>query len=186
MDKSQLERLRQLAGTKTVVKTPAELPNKNMYQIKEMLTEASDEERARYDAADGTGKKVTVAKAPWEKDDKDDVKEADDEELDETALDLSMKNAGPMKDIFSDPKDKNKKDDKKEPTNEQEQMREWSNSVYQQYEDRGHVMDQPEGETVDLSLRRYLNADPMKVSLEEDVISDKLIEEYNKFKKDKK
>jgi hypothetical protein len=68
--------------------------------------------------------------------------------------------------------------------NESQQMREWANSVYQQYDDKGHVMSQPEGETVDLSLRRYINATPGKVTVAENNITAKsLTESYNKFKR---
>lgn len=62
------------------------------------------------------------------------------------------------------------------------QMREWSNSIYKQYDDKGHIHEPPKGETVDISLRRYLNAKPHKVSIEEDIVAEKLIEEYHKFK----
>jgi hypothetical protein len=65
---------------------------------------------------------------------------------------------------------------------EQQQMREWSNSVYQNYEDKGHIMDQPEGETVDLSLRRYLNAEPTKVQVSESHTPKSLTESYKTFK----
>jgi len=63
-----------------------------------------------------------------------------------------------------------------------EMMREWSNSVYKQYDDRGHYQEQPEGEIVDLSLRRYLNAEPQKVQLEEDIEEDDMLREYKEFK----
>jgi hypothetical protein len=65
---------------------------------------------------------------------------------------------------------------------EQQQMREWSNSVYQNYEDTGHIMAQPEGETVDLSLRRYLNAEPTKVQVAENHTPKSLTESYKSFK----
>jgi hypothetical protein len=61
-------------------------------------------------------------------------------------------------------------------------MREWSNSVYKQYDAREHYQEQPEGETVDLSLRRYLNAEPMKVSIAESYTPRKLGADYKKFK----
>jgi hypothetical protein len=67
-------------------------------------------------------------------------------------------------------------------TNETQQMREWSNSVYQNYEDTGHIMAQPEGETVDLSLRRYLNAEPSKVQVAESHTPKSLTESYKSFK----
>ena len=70
----------------------------------------------------------------------------------------------------------------KEPKNEQQQMREWANSVYKQYDDRGHYQEQPEGETVDLSLRRYVNAKAMPVSIEESHTPSKLAKAYRTFK----
>jgi hypothetical protein len=72
--------------------------------------------------------------------------------------------------------------DVKHVATEQQQMREWSNSVYQNYEDKGHIMDQPEGETVDLSLRRYLNAEPTKVQVSESHTPKSLTESYKTFK----
>lgn len=69
-----------------------------------------------------------------------------------------------------------------EPKTEQQQMREWSNSVYKNYEDRGHIQAQPEGETVDNSLRRYLNAEPHKVQVSESHTPKKLSESYKTFK----
>ena len=141
--------------------------------VDEAIDEASDEDNeiSRMSALAGLDKepkkKVSVKKAPW------------DDELEEGA-----------KPDFADIDDDGDKDetakkaaDDKEAMSEQQQMREWSNSVYKQYEDRGHVMDQPEGETVDLSLRRYLNAEPLKVSIEEDVTAESLAEAYKKFKK---
>jgi hypothetical protein len=68
---------------------------------------------------------------------------------------------------------------------EADMMREWANSVYKQYEDRGHYQEPPEGETVDLSLRRYLNADPQKVKIEEDHTEDGMLSEYKRHKGDK-
>jgi hypothetical protein len=72
--------------------------------------------------------------------------------------------------------------DVKKVATEQQQMREWSNSVYQNYEDTGHIMAQPEGETVDLSLRRYLNAEPTKVQVVESHTPKSLTESYKSFK----
>jgi hypothetical protein len=72
--------------------------------------------------------------------------------------------------------------DVKKVATEQQQMREWSNSVYQNYEDKGHIMAQPEGETVDLSLRRYLNAEPSKVQVAENHTPKSLTESYKSFK----
>ena len=143
-----------------------------MHRRQDNAMESSDEdsEIARMSALAGLDKepkkKVSVKKAPW------------DDELEEGA-----------KPDFADIDDDGDKDetakkaaDDKEAMSEQQQMREWSNSVYKQYEDRGHVMAQPEGETVDLSLRRYLNAEPSKVSIEEDITVESLAESYNKFK----
>jgi hypothetical protein len=61
-------------------------------------------------------------------------------------------------------------------------MREWANSVYKQYDDRGHYQEQPEGETVDLSLRRYVNAKAMPVRIEESIKPSTLAKAYRKFK----
>ena len=66
---------------------------------------------------------------------------------------------------------------------ESEQMREWANSVYKRYEDRGHYQEQPDGELIDLSLRRYLNAHPQPVKIEEDITSEDMIKNYTSFKK---
>jgi hypothetical protein len=43
-------------------------------------------------------------------------------------------------------------------------------------------MAQPEGETVDLSLRRYLNAEPTKVQVVESHTPKSLTESYKSFK----
>ena len=58
-------------------------------------------------------------------------------------------------------------------------LTEWNNSVNRKYDDRGTVMPQPEGETIDLSLRRYLGANPMPVKLSED----QLLQEYRLYKR---
>jgi hypothetical protein len=65
--------------------------------------------------------------------------------------------------------------------NESQQMREWANSVYNNFDDRGHVQAQPEGETVDNSLRRYLNAEPTHVKIHEGHTPNTLTSEYKKF-----
>lgn len=62
------------------------------------------------------------------------------------------------------------------------QMAEWANSPGNQYEDRGHYTDQPEGETVDLSLRRYLDAEAHPVKVVEDHTEDGMLKEYKDFK----
>jgi hypothetical protein len=104
----------------------------------------------------------------------------DDEELDEADKPdfLDVDKDGDKEESF-------KKAAKDKPVSEQEQMREWSNSVYKNYEDKGHVMDQPEGETVDNSLRRYLNAKPSKVTVSETHTPKTLSESYKKFKNTK-
>jgi hypothetical protein len=141
--------------------------------VDEAIDEASDEDNeiSRMSALAGLDKepkkKVSVKKAPW------------DEELEEGA----KPDFADIDDDGDEEETAKKAADDKEAMSEQQQMREWSNSVYKQYEDRGHVMDQPEGETVDLSLRRYLNAEPSKVSIEEDVTAESLAEAYKKFKK---
>ena len=86
-----------------------------------------------------------------------------------------------------EPGSEDRHDPVQEARTETEQMREWANSVYKQFDDRGTIMDQPEGETVDLSLRRYLNAKASPVRIEESTDHTKasLLTEYNKFKKDK-
>jgi len=67
---------------------------------------------------------------------------------------------------------------------EQGQMREWSNSVAGDVEDRGNYQEQPDGETIDNSLRRYLNAEAMKVSVQESHTDESMLNEYNAFKED--
>lgn len=168
--------------------------------------ESTANDRARYDAADsGDKKKVTLPKAPWEK---DEVKEADDKEEISSCCSARIDShdgkhgrcskCGEMASVvtteaakpdFADiDGDGNKKEtakkaakDKKE-MSETEQMREWANSVYKQYDDRGHYQEQPEGETVDLSLRRYLNATPQKVTVSEDIKPKDMLREYKSFK----
>lgn len=72
----------------------------------------------------------------------------------------------------------------KKEMSETDQMREWANSVYQAYDDRGDYQEQPDGETVDLSLRRYLNAKAEPVQIEEDHTPEGMLKEYKEFKKD--
>ncbi len=205
MDKNALDRLRQLAGNAPREQyTAADSSRQNMYQIRDSLMESSAVDRARYDAASDDKKKVTLKKAPWEKDKKE-VKEG--EKPDFADLDKDGDKKEPMakaakeKDLDEskypwldhpdrpgakkdkDAEDKDDKDEKKVKT-EADMMREWSNSVYQQYDDAGSVQEQPEGETVDLSLRRYLNAQPQHVTtVAEDIQPDDLLREYKEFKK---
>lgn len=62
---------------------------------------------------------------------------------------------------------------------------EWANSPGNQYEDRGHYSEQPDGETVDLSLRRYLDATGQPVKVVEDHTEDGMLKEYKQFKEEK-
>jgi len=69
---------------------------------------------------------------------------------------------------------------------ESTQMREWANSIDSRVEDKGKVMDSPEGEVVDTSLRRYLNASPTTVAItNEDHTESGMLREYTKFKESK-
>jgi hypothetical protein len=170
MDKKALERLRALAGTEKPVEKPVDDSRRNMYKIRDLMESAED--RARYDAANsGDKKKITLKKAPWEK---DDVKEAEKPDFADIDGDGDKEETA-----------KKAAKDKKEMT-EQEQMREWANSIYKQYDDKGHYQEQPEGETVDLSLRRYLNAKAMPVKIEENHTAKGMIKEYKEFKRGKK
>lgn len=64
---------------------------------------------------------------------------------------------------------------------EQMDIVEWGNSPFNKYEDRGIVFPEPiEGETVDNSLRKYLDAKPMKVTT--DITESQMVREYDKFK----
>lgn len=64
------------------------------------------------------------------------------------------------------------------------QMREWANSINGNVEDRGTYFEQPKGETIDLSLRDYLGAEPqsVKIAENEDIDADELLKEYKEFK----
>jgi hypothetical protein len=62
-------------------------------------------------------------------------------------------------------------------------IEEWANTPGNQYEDRGNYQEQPAGETVDLSLRRYLDAQPATVKVVEDIAVADMINEYKDFKK---
>lgn len=64
-------------------------------------------------------------------------------------------------------------------------VNEWSNSPAGRTDERESVSDQPEGEVVDLSLRRYLNADPSKVTVAEtDLVEADMLREYAEFKEE--
>lgn len=109
-----------------------------------------------------------------------------EEKLEEAKPDfLDMDKDGDKEEDMKDAiKDKEEGEAKNESTELSVQMREWSNSIYQRYEDRGDVTTQPEGEVVDLSLRRYLDADPTKVQIAEGEDWDpaKMVAEYKKHK----
>jgi len=204
MNNAELERLRTLAGTVQAKKEDLGPNNpsdngKTVQQIMETyvpVVEGGDDEKAKrraFDKADDEAgkKKVSLKKAPWEESieesDDEELEESDDEEKLEESDDEELEEAD--KPDFADIDDDGDKEetakkaakDKKEMT-EQEQMREWSNSVYKQYDDRGHYQEQPEGETVDLSLRRYLNATPQKVTVAEDIKPGALAKAYKSFK----
>lgn len=110
---------------------------------------------------------------PEDLDEDEELEESDDENLEESDDDQIEES--------HDDDDDDDEDDKEEMT-ETQKMREWSNSVYKQYDTREHYHEQPEGETVDLSLRRYLNAEPQHVKIEEDVNPKNLAKAYKAFK----
>lgn len=188
MDKNTLDRLRQLAGNAPAKQYTADSSRQNMYQIRDSLMESSAVDRARFDAASDDKKKVTLKPAPWEKDKKE-VKEAGKPDF--ADLDKDGDKKEPMAKAAKDKEevteaDDEEPEDKKKIKTEADLMREWSNSVYQNYEDAGNIQEQPEGETVDLSLRRYLNAQPQKVTaVSEDIKPEALLREYRDFKKAK-
>ncbi len=210
MKKAELERMKQFAGL-TLTESDTSHSTKNMYQILDSISEADKpdfgdidddgdkEETAKKAAKDKEDAEVTEAagdfsgyadnmkkQAEKRKKDKEaeEVTEAD-EELEESDADEKARQRALDK---ADDEARDKKVTlKKAPweeshKSEQEMMREWSNSVYQNYDDRGTVMPQPEGETVDLSLRRYLNADPTKVQVQESWSPAKMVAEYKKHK----
>lgn len=160
MDQKELDRLRRLAGNEVAPEQPEDRSRKNMYEIRQTLNEASKPDYADID--DDGDKDEPMKKAAK---DKEKTEESVEEELEESA--------DPYEDVSG-------------LQGEAKQMREWANSVYKQYEDRGHYQEQPEGETVDLSLRRYLNAEPQKVQIEEDIDEEAMLREYNEYKGSKK
>lgn len=214
MDKATLNRLRHLAGNEPAPKKVEDQSRRNMYEIRDVLAEAS---KPDYIDLDGDGdKKEPMKKAAKDKEKAKKVDEGKPEvqkprtdakalvrsaEKLQTDLEDKNKKKESTSTCESDQKpdflDKDGDGDKKEPMTkaikdkekkkkskktETEQMREWSNSVYKQYDDRGHYQEQPDGETVDLSLRRYLNATPMKVKVEENIKSSDMITKYRSFK----
>ena len=226
MDKTELDRLRTLAGNPPAVEAEPVKPQKTVQAIMETYVpvafeseEAEKAKRRALDKADdeASKKKVSLKKAPWEESveesddedgDKEEVTESDDKEEVSSCCSASIdshdgkhgrcSDCGEMASVVTteaakpdfadidddgDKKEPAKKaaKDKKEMT-ETQQMREWANSVYKQYDDRGHYQEQPDGETVDLSLRRYLNADPMKVQIEESIKPSDLAKAYRDFK----
>lgn len=200
---TDLERMLELSGLNAPKKAKPITEQLEMRTMLNVLNEGTEEqEKARQRALDAAEaepkKKVSVKKAPWES-----VEEST-EELDEADEDLDEAAKPDFADIDDDgdtdetakkaAADKDKVDETAAPFTETagEHMRrvmdsinEWNNTPGNDYEDRGHIMDQPTGETIDNSLRDYLNAEPMKVSVSEDIDAATLLEEYNKFKEDK-
>ena len=171
MDKAALDRLRSLAGTASAPEKVEDQSRRNMYQIRDTLMEASE-----LDEEPNEGKTESVAGSKHKE------RAARIAELRKEYNRITGKNA-PKGLELRDYKEMVAKA-KAEGKTESEQMREWANSVYKQYEDRGHYQEPPEGETVDLSLRRYLNADPQKVKIEENHTEDGMLKEYEEFLED--
>ena len=187
---TDLERILELAGKNTPKKADKVTEMNDMRKTLNILNESTEEEeKARQralDQADSEPKKpVSVKKAPWES-----VEEST-EELDEEDLDEAAKPDFADIDDDGDKEETAKKAaaDKEVTETAGEQMRkvmdsmnEWGNTAGNDYEDRGHIMDQPPGETIDTSLRDYLNAEPMKVSVQEDIKETDMLKEYAEFK----
>lgn len=121
-------------------------------------------------------------------DKEEDMKDAakDKEKTDEAVeLEEGEKPDFLKKDDEEDEDDKDKTDESYDHLDEMSKfikMAEWANSPGNQYEDRGHYSEQPEGETVDLSLRRYLDAEAHPVKVVEDHTEDSMLKEYKEFK----
>ena len=147
-----LDRMRELAGVNPVQENTTVVGT--MYEIRDKLTESHDTSAdcGCEDTCDCTHD-LDEAKKP----------DADGDGIPDWADDKD--------DTESDSMEKN----------ESQQMREWANSVYKNMDDRGHIQAQPEGETVDNSLRRYLNADPAHVKIQEGYTPTGLTSEYKKF-----
>jgi hypothetical protein len=56
-----------------------------------------------------------------------------------------------------------------------EEVTEWANSIDNRHDDRGTAWDQPEGDTINLSMRRYLGAKPQIVTIEEGVVTTEIV-----------
>jgi hypothetical protein len=67
-----------------------------------------------------------------------------------------------------------------------DKLAEWANSANGKIEDRGTIMDQPEGPAINNSLRDYLGAKPMKVTIAGDITESSMVADYAKFKKSRK
>lgn len=227
MNKTELERLRNLAGTGPAPEKVADNSHRNMYQIRDTLMESSKHQiKESYvvtmpiDDPETIGPKLydmfggMADDIGWDDegnfeayfDDKEDAKacarklrnyrhSTKNEMPKITKEGLNEKEKPDYADIDGDgdekesmkkaAKDKEEKVDEKvspDPKTEADMMREWANSIYKQYDDREHYHEQPPGETVDLSLRRYLNADPMKVKIEEDIEEKDMLKEYKDYK----
>lgn len=220
MDKTELDRLRALAGAAPAAEEKS--ATGNMYQIRDTLMEAAKPDFADIDG-DGD-EEETAKKAADDKEKMDEAEQLEEEmssccgagidspdgefgrcmacgemssvehEDEEFEYDLSDREG--MNEFHygteEEWKEKVKKTadaarkglgmKQKHAKTEQQQMREWSNSVYKQWDDRGHYIEQPEGETVDLSLRRYLDADASPVKIEEDIDPEAMLKEYKEFK----
>ena len=181
MDKTELDRLRQLAGNETAKKLPQDESGRNMYQIRDILVESQDiKEGEPWDRRDDPklSKIVDYVLDKLERIGK--YYPLDDYEVRDELASEGIRNKNEADKwinnlLYSDLETPEK--------TEAQAMREWSNSIYKQYDDRGHYQEPPEGETVDLSLRRYLNADPQKVQIEEDHTEEGMLKEYKAHKK---
>lgn len=193
MDKATLDRLRRLAGNEVASELPKDDSGRNMYQIRDRLMEAAKPDFADIDG-DGD-EKETAKKAAKDKEKMEEAegrpyvcvhaKKGTYECHANSSYEAAKKAASHWKLKSTAGIDAHLADVKHTPT-ESKQMREWANSIYKQYDDRGHYQEQPDGETVDLSLRRYLNAKAMPVQLEEDHTEEGMLREYKNFKKGKK
>ena len=167
---NDLDRLRELAGSGAPKST--ENITGNIYELRDMLNEAAKPDFADID---GDGDK--------EEDMKDAAK--DKEKTDEAVEIEEGEKPDFLKKDDDDEDDKDKTDESYDHLDEMGKfikMAEWANSPGNQYEDRGHYSEQPEGETVDLSLRRYLDAEPHPVKVVEDHTEDGMLKEYKEFK----
>jgi hypothetical protein len=182
MDKAALDRLRSLAGTAPAPEKVEDQSRRNMYQIRDTLMEASELDEEPNEGNKFIGE-LAKAKAAGNDEFEVDGKTHKVEEADKPDF-ADIDGDGDEEETTKKAAADKEKAEESIKT-EADMMREWANSVYKQYEDRGHYQEPPEGETVDLSLRRYLNADPQKVKIEEDHTEDGMLSEYKRHKGDK-